>query len=565
MAITPTKTPILGNDEASRRYEDALAKLTESLDDRKRLFDPTLLAMAQGFLAPTQTGGFGESLGNAAKNVGAAQEAEEKRNQEILQTKLAIAGQGVDLARSKADYAAGQEWLKSQGVPEPKPATGPLSQAAPKEPPEAPMAPTGALSRVETPTPATPAPVSSLEQAPAPMAAPAAGPLTAAAAPSAPPAQPAPPPGFGNIPGQQIMPPNKAFMTQAEHVAANLGRKPFAELMKEGAEIERHRFEKNEGGMFDKRTGMFYPIASTGKMVDIPIYGEGYGPDKTYRVSEENALKLGRAQANGDFAEYKRIADMATGRNFGKTVSGTPVAGGSVEERDIAKETAKELAKAKTSREISEIENFEQKDREARDTLTLAKQFKKFSEDPAAEKMAGILNNDKYSSIVAKAVESGIGNRTFHVGIPELEDIMRNAGLNKEEQAKYRTFLMLTVESQLLKTKYMKGSISNYEDKLLGNAGINAQDTPATIRMKADLFTRRAQFDRRAARAFEASGMTAKEFLKSKTYDDMRAKYDEDLADLSFGNKVLAPASKPAKGGKDLDAARARVKEILGD
>jgi hypothetical protein len=50
--------------EANTRYQDALAKLTESLDNRKnRFFDPTLLAAASGFLAPTQTGGFGESLG----------------------------------------------------------------------------------------------------------------------------------------------------------------------------------------------------------------------------------------------------------------------------------------------------------------------------------------------------------------------------------------------------------------------------------------------------------------------------------------------------------------------
>jgi hypothetical protein len=106
---------------------------------------------------------------------------------------------------------------------------------------------------------------------------------------------------------------------------------------------------------------------------------------------------------------------------------------------------------------------------------------------------------------------------------------------------------MLTVESQLLKTKYMKGSISNYEDKLLGNAGINAQDTPETIRMKADLFTRRAQFDRRAARDFKASKMTADDYLDSDRYAKLRDQYNTDLAELSFGGKMLVPAG-PAGG-----------------
>jgi hypothetical protein len=112
----------------------------------------------------------------------------------------------------------------------------------------------------------------------------------------------------------------------------------------------------------------------------------------------------------------------------------------------------------------------------------------------------------------------------------------------------------------------MKGSISNYEDKLLGNAGINAQDTPATIRMKADLFTRRAQFDRRVAKEFKNSNMTADEFLDSDKYNEMRDKYNNDLADLSFGGKALAPApTNTATKGKDLGAAKARVKDILGE
>jgi hypothetical protein len=81
--------------------------------------------------------------------------------------------------------------------------------------------------------------------------------------------------------------------------------------------------------------------------------------------------------------------------------------------------------------------------------------------------------------------------------------------------------------------------------------------------MKADLFTRRAQFDRRVAKAFKGSNMTADEFLDSDKYNEMRDKYDADLADLSFGGKALAPAAKPVKGNKDLDAARARVDDLL--
>ncbi len=45
----------------------ALLRMRESLDVRKnRLFDPVLMQTAAGFLKPTKTGSFGESLGYAA-------------------------------------------------------------------------------------------------------------------------------------------------------------------------------------------------------------------------------------------------------------------------------------------------------------------------------------------------------------------------------------------------------------------------------------------------------------------------------------------------------------------
>ena len=77
---SPQTTYLAGDDPetiaANRAYQDALSKLTDSLNSRKnRLFDPVLLAAAQGFLAPTQTGSFGESLGNAAAKIGAAESA----------------------------------------------------------------------------------------------------------------------------------------------------------------------------------------------------------------------------------------------------------------------------------------------------------------------------------------------------------------------------------------------------------------------------------------------------------------------------------------------------------
>ena len=564
MATTATKPPILGADEASRVYEEALARLTESLDDRKRMFDPQLLAMAQGFFAPTQTGGFGESMGNAAKAVGTAQESEDKRRQEMLQAKVAIAGQGVEIARAKANEKAVQDWLKSQGNaiagPQSAPINGPLSQAAPEAPTAPPQAPTGALPQ------ATPSGLPS-----APPSAPIAGPLTAATAPPAAPAQPSPPPEFEG--GRQIMPPNPAYMTQKEYVALNAGRGiPIGELLAKGAEIERHGMDKTEGAMVDKRRGMAYSIKDS--MVDFPIYGEGYGGNvgKTYKISEQDALRLSQLQREKNYAAYKELADTATGRNFGKTdnapassgkpSTSTPV-DNSVEARALAQERAKDLAKANTTQEIQDRQNFMQRARDADDSITTAKMFRQFADEPNAKQMFGILNNNKISSGIATLVRDGIGIPGFTVGTKAIEDVMRNADLSTADQAKYRTFLMYATQMQLQQSKYMKGAVSDFEQRLMANAGITGQDTPETIRMKADLMTRRAQFDRRVAKTFKGSNMSADEFLDSDKYNEMRDKYNEDLAGLSSGKKVMPSTSAPAQKGKDLNAARARVDDLL--
>jgi hypothetical protein len=553
MANTATRTPALGDDEASRKYEEAVALLANSLGERKRLFDPTYLAFAQGILAPTQTGGFGEALGNAAKSVGTAQDAEEKRNQELLQARVTVAGQGVEMSRAKANERQVQEYLRGRNPP---PEAGPLSQGVGQTstedsaPPPAPSV--GALSLTDAPTPPA------LPTAPS-------GPLTPKAT-AALPAALLPPPNApsGLQGGRQIMPPNPAYMTQDEYVRLNAGKGiPLGELLAKGAEIERHNVAKTEGAMVNLRTGKGYSIKDS--IVDHPIYGPEY-EGKTFKISEQAALRLSQLQMENNYAEYKKLADAATGRGFGKPTVGQaakPV-DNSVEGKAIALEREKELAKAATTQEVEDRKNFAQRARDADETITTANVFRKFAADPNAKNMFGILNNDKISSGVATLVRDGIGLPGFTVGTKAIEDVMRNANLSTADQAKYRTFLTYAAMMQLQGQKYMKGAVSDNEQKLLANSGIGPQDTPETIRTKADVLTKRAQKDRLVAKAFKNSKMTAEEFLDSDKYGEIMDKFNTEIAEIAVGLKMLVPASaKPASKNKDLDAARARVDAVL--
>lgn len=110
MATSPLTTALKPNvsagDEAEQKYQQALTELMQRLDTRKnRYFDPVLLAAAQGFLTPGQTGTFGEALGNVAQKVGAAEAQRQKEDIDIAQLRLQVA-QG---AREQASKIRGQE------------------------------------------------------------------------------------------------------------------------------------------------------------------------------------------------------------------------------------------------------------------------------------------------------------------------------------------------------------------------------------------------------------------------------------------------------------------------
>jgi hypothetical protein len=74
--------------------------LKKSLDSRMTPpFDTSLMAAAAGFLKPTRTGGFGESLGYAAEGYAAESEKEFARQQQIQKEKVALAEKQTALAQ----------------------------------------------------------------------------------------------------------------------------------------------------------------------------------------------------------------------------------------------------------------------------------------------------------------------------------------------------------------------------------------------------------------------------------------------------------------------------------
>jgi len=466
------------DEESQRKYQEALDRVTQSLDARKnRLFDPVLLAMAEGFLAPTRTGGFGESLGIAAGKIRGAEEAEVKREQELAQAQLGLAQQGMQLERQKQMSRAYEEALKP-GLNAPSAA----SPAGASVGAGAPAAPAGAIP------------------------------------PGAPPAEPQ---------GFQIAPPSPLSMTRDQFLrAAQMEGKPLGQALKEWDDYSRKQRETKEGYVFDYGSGRIFPVPKA-EQVNIQI--RGYSG--TYPVSQEDAMRLAALERAGDSAGYKSLADRIV-----KGPAGTSRVS-SAEELEQEKRRGTIIAEEEAKTEAALRNDIITRADQAGNKIRVANQILTLAEDPASARMFGILNNPAFSSAVAKLVETGIGIPGFSIGVPEIQNVLRNMKLTPQEIARYQYGAMLFAQSQLEASQLAKGqgAISDFERRLFASTAMTSEDTPGALQMKAKALIARGQFDRQVARLWNSSKgqyRSVNDFKQSDEYDRLVSEYDAKLAKL---------------------------------
>jgi hypothetical protein len=266
--------------EANRAYQEALARLNESLDMRKnRIIDPRWAAAAQGFFAPTRTGGWGEALGNVIGNVSKADEAMALEGQNIAKNQLDVAAQGIQLQKQKENE---RTYRQMMGL---EPLAGALPSAAP-----------AGTSGGALPGPAGP----QGGQAPA----------GGAAAPRQ----------FGI----QIAPPQSGLTRNQFLAGAQVSGVSPHEALKQWDEIERKNREPKEGGIFDIRSGMFFPAPGAGteeRQVPLPDGSTG-----TIKFPKYIANILDDAVIRGDSETFNNIIRQFI--NYGRGISVAPQGAG---------------------------------------------------------------------------------------------------------------------------------------------------------------------------------------------------------------------------------------------
>lgn len=565
----PNLTNALGS-EALQKYLDAQKYANEVLEERNnRLFDPTMLAMAQGFLAPTKTGGFGESIGNVAAAVGPAQAAEEKRTMDMAKMRLEMAQQGLQTSMQTTKAQQNAELMKKIANGEPL-FTPPAAQAPQVQPAPAPAPQAGALPSAAPQMPSMPQGAPAMPQA-APQA-----PLAQAAQQAAPQPEPQGPAG------SQLFPAMPQNLNREEKLLvasmANANKEPY-EILKEIDEMRRKNIIVNERGATDIRTGRtFAPPDPTPTEVRLP-------DGTTHITTKTMASRLAGAQAAGDADEYFKVVDLiqqGLKRPPPKTEGAAPAPVNAPVGRPRTKEEEEASAAQSKAEATKRGEGREARTNEALDavkaaegTRIIAQSAKYVINQPNSELFMGIFEKPKIKNALARMVEDTVFAPTnFRDAVTSMNIALSVPRLPNESGKEYTarkqdvmdrfveaTTLMAQAKFEASRLSKGQGTITDGERKLFADTTINTKMSVNAFNKISDMLIERSKFAENLGSKLAQNKMQIDDFKQTPEYKKMAREYEGRLSSILRGGR---PAASSSSGGRpDLDAAQANIERQL--
>ena len=561
-----------GSEEYAN-YKDAIARLEGLLDQREnKLFDPTMLAMAQGFLAPTKTGSFGESLGNVAATVGPAVQAENKSAMENAKMRLELAQAGMQGAM---DVDRVQNIKNILGDALPTPGTRPAG--APQVPTGAPTGPSvGAAPTAPTGLPT--------------------GAPTAPATPTAPPAPQAPAstaPAGGLPLGVAADQASMLNLTPDEKKFVALGmyeKKPVTELLKDIDKMRKDQMVYKENYGIHVPSNTIYPFP-TSKMEDITFPGEK-------GVFKANAGDIMRLQhyAQTDDPRYNDVKDrIIYGPKVGRMVPpvppAAPAAGGATAPAagtlpaaappapvvaptgtgriptagDIEAESARkrELAGGEAKNEVERRktlpDDIKRYDSLARSADSL---YEIVDKNP---KGFGTFDKPGVLPAIGVLVRDGIRVNKVNVDMGGWEDAIRGAN-PKIKESDINAVRLGAAEQANIELNYANmflkgtGPITEGERAIVRRAGVgNVSMSPEVLKLRAQAVGKRASYERDDLDAYRRHVLQNPDssysaYMETPKYKELYSAYDKEMRGLAG-----LTSTKQQKGKPDLKAAGANV------
>lgn len=500
--------------------EDALQRLVESLDARKnQLFDPTLLAMAEGFLSPTRSGGFGESLGLAAGKVRSAQEEQAKRDIEDAKARM-------EIAQLQAQMKGQTEgWQALMGAP---------SGAAP----------TGAATTGAAP----------------------AGTAPAGGAPSTIPL---------GLSREQYL--NMARAAGQTPMDAMLGYDKYLREGTKQTEGGSWNLRTNEFTPTPSSERVNYPVFSI-----VPPQKDGrpqeFSIPKNVAIKADEAMSRGSVDEY-----RKLLTPYIFGFGASAAPSGAPAAtaapGGAGGAPGVAGapavptrlESAEEKRQRESKEKIGELTETEmakanvKETREFYDAGTAARNMQPalirakniVETTPGIDQAMGVLERPTIKAQIGSLVEEALRVGTFSVGIPAIRKILTNANIPQGVIDKVAELGQLQAMWQFDQRKGLGSgtSVSNFEQQMVNAMGPNMTDSKSAYLQKLRFMENQAEFRSWLASELRSRKMQYNDFEQTKDFKDKFEEYKAKQSSVLDMNP-----QKPAAGA----AGTFKIREVPG-
>ena len=482
---------------------EALLRMRQSLDARKnRMFDPVLMQTAAGFLKPTKTGSFGESLGYAAENAGASAERQLLHDAENQKLEMELLGKEQELRQQLGGDQLISALMGGPRTTAPAPAGGAVTT------------PTGQLRVPGTASPVDVANASNPQQV-----------LSAAQQ------------GRIKITDEVLL--------LANRVAPKL-LPALQEIRKsqEGEEknaIEREKLEQTTRKVIPRGTRTERDMT--------------YAQQKEYQAALDKYMASGDEQALLTFYDSKGWLDpeQVRGRKIPKAgEQAEPIPRSkSQSEMEAEKETATQTAKERaTSAEQKATRLASQAEAAFANTTTADDMIGYAKNNP---KILAAMNQPGIIGAVKRAAEQGIKFGDFSVSVPA--KTLSEANLTYNDLAALQMFAQKYAElqnrgRQLTRTPG-EGSTSDYETKLLGSIYALPTDSQRAVILKSEALKLQSMFDEDRFKLWDKkskqSGYTYNDFIVDEDYKALKKEFKQTLDRVREENLDLLTPKKKEK------------------
>ena len=509
---------------------DILMRLRAGLDTRKnRLFDPVLMQTAAGFLKPTKTGSFGESLGYAAENAGVAAEREMLHERENQKMEMELAQKEMEFRQQLGGDAFVSKLLGGDKGSAPPPAAGAVTT------PTGQLRVPGATSPVDVATAPNPADART---------------LTAAR--------------------QGRIPITDEVLLIANRVAPKM-LPTLQEIRKsqEGEEKNRIEQEKLDFQRSSEKRKIIPRGLRTEREMDAGEYAK-------YNEARRQYLKDGDENKLLEF--YDDMGWLESEQARGRKVAPKPPEGTTPPAAGTA-QPAPQVPRAKSQTEIDA-----EKETATKTAAIRAEEAEKaagrlvsagrvaFANSNTADDMIGyatnnprvfeIMNKPGIAGSVARAAKEGLNTGNFNVNIPA--DKILDYKLTKEDLTALQMFAQKSSELQTrgrqLNRTPGEGSMSDYETKLLGGIYALPSDSQRAVILKSQALKAQGAFDRAAAELWnkKSKEMSYNEFQFDKDFEALQKDYKQTLDEMRQNNlDLLSPKKKDKAPAASAPAASA--------